>query len=1451
MRGHLALFAVVVVCAFPAAAFASFPYQASDPHDYTTYKLSPSAPRPNDLSGDRVWMYASTPPDHPSPLTLDKRELNGIRGASVVDQNGSAPQAWATTTGRPDVTIAVLDSGIQWNDVGKPMADVRLKIRLNKGELPLPQDGTTTCAKYDCNNDGVFNVEDYANDPRINLNDPRRVGPPGMLTPQDLIIAFSDGTDADHNGYVDDIAGWDFLDNDNDPFDDVQYSHGSGEIGDSGGEADNANQGGGNLGTCPNCMVLPLRVGTSFIADVNAFALATLYATDNGVDVVQEALGTLNKSRLGYDAIKYAYDHGTTVIASAADEAAQHHNWPSSYPYSIVVNSVTHTGTDPADDSYLEFNGCTNFSSRVTLSIPSVSCSSDATGRGAGMAGLVYSAALDAYAAGKLKPSSDCTRVDGKPCLITPNEVRQVMASGTVAGMQAADDVNFAQDPATGQSTETSCGGNPIPGCTDPFAPISATAPSITAPVRYPARKGHDQFYGYGRVNMARTMSWVDPSDRSTSLIPPEVEVRSPGWFDMVDSTKPTFDVKGHVSDRGNAYTCVVEIAPGGYPKDTEAPDGDFVRFPSSDCDGKTQHTGALDGVLATVNVSDLKKLFPATTGDFTGPEGGLTGQTPNPGGNVGRPNDETYAFVVKVIATSVGSPSVTGTDRSQAYLHHDKDLLPGFPKQLPGDVEASPVLADLDGDNRNELVVANSDGLVTAYRRDGSALWTFHTHELADHPASHALSSGEVKPGYTANLASPAVGDLHHDGRLEVVVADMADTVYVIDGATGRLEREMHTNPAFSGAPLHPFENVRGLGPDGKWDKRRAPLDRVQHGFIAAPVLADLDKNDGGKLEIVAAALDRHVYAWNDDGTSVPGWPVVVIDHSKLESGRQFDPQTEMPFFDLTKTPNGDITYDQGAIVDTPAVGDLNGDGKPEVIVGTNENYADGQGGESFNGGGVNTALYQALGAALGLANGRVYAIRASGDPDGNPNDDQGPWLDGWPFKVGILEEGVLPLVGEGISGGPVIGNVPCQGPGRARRVGMIPAAGLAYVVNQDGQSCYGRDPQGKDIPLNTEGGVATDQPILAAFGQPAFGELAGGTAFRAPGAGVMRAADVVLPEYQGGQDYLVAWDLQQPQGTIKQGWPATTNDLQFLTGPSVADISPVPGEEVVEGSAHDDFQGITSVGAKAPGWPKLSGDWAVANPAIGSFGQLETDPSATRVVVDGTRNGRLVAYDTGASVCGPASWPEFHHDMANSGDLDRDATDPGVPADAAVAGDTLSFTSPGDDLLCGTPKRYEVVSSDHPITPENFADATPVDATGSVVAAGQKATLTLPADASAHWVAVRAVDDQGNVGLPAVVKVDPQPDNGVQAPQQPAADPGTTAADPGTTAAGPGAAPADPAATTPAPVRRTAKTPACPQRRLSAQQHSRRRARGVRCRHVHHGARRNAAVRKARQAG
>jgi hypothetical protein len=1370
----LAVVSAIVALAVAPPAFGAFPYSRPGADLANFDDLYLTSQLPGDLCGDGNEPKFSASAD-PSNTVINSSpvELGGVRGAHVADKTppgddcsgptvnaSSKPTAWRLTLGRPDVTIAVLDSGIKWNDAGA-MADLRDKVRLNTGELPKPEG----CAEYDCNGDGVINVEDYAADSRVDLSDPRRVGPPGVLVPQDLIIAFSDGTDADGNGYVDDIAGWDFFDDDSDPFDDVQYGHGTGEAKDSSSEADN----GGQVGSCPNCMVLPLRVGNSFVADVNHFAAAVLYATDNGVDVVQEALGTLNNSRFAREAVEYAYRHGVTIIASAADEAAQHNNWPSSMPHVIVVNSVTSTELDDAQPnpiSYLALNGCTNFSAKITLAIPSTSCSSNATGLASGMAGLLYSAALsarDAHMLDDYPARSTCERTSGDPCLITPNEVRQIMASGTIAGQGQADDVDFAGTPA-GSANEPSCSPVPAPGCTDPNGALQAQVdanrdPPIPATHSYPARKGPDAFYGYGRVNMAKAVSAVlsDAAHPGPSRIPPEAEITSPEWFAQIDPSRPSLTVKGQVYARGTSYMCRLFAAPGEYPNNalaTDSPPGDFVQIPGSAwCDG-TSRTADHSGRLGTIDLASLESRFPPGT-DFNGSE-----PVPNGTNGNGRPNAAPHAFTVRVVVTAKrGGVTMTGEDRRAAFLERDQDLASGYPRQvtagaITGDGASSPAFADLDGDNRNELIYASSDGYVHALRQNGTELpgWPVRSDlpaYVANHTGAHAYESGEVPADNLggAILASVAVGDTNADGVPEVYAADLEGKVYGWNPQGNRIFTE-GSNPDYSGKPLQPFVNVR-------YEPGQSEYRRTEAGFVASPVLADLDGD--GRQELIAAGMDRHVYAWSTEDSApnqpggaadVPGFPVLVVDPSKVQS---IDPQTHAVTFRSDAA-----SLMQGSIIDTPAIGDIDGDGTPEIVVGTNEEYD-----EPLNAGNVTTGTFSLLGELgqladavdlLSFGNSRVYALSAQGDPDHETDPDPSDAiLPGWPFAPGIVNTELLPVVGEGVTGAPVIAPVDCASGGSpGQRVGVLSNNGPAYVLNPDGSSCYGNDPgSGRANALESDFATSPqkyDSPVVPAVGLPAFGDLGGPSpSFLSPAAGLVRALDVAAPDYQGGQDFIGAWNSET--GQAQPGFPATMNDLQFITGPSVGDIDGLPGQEVLDGSASMDLAAYSAAGTPLPGWPKLTTDWTVANPLIGSFGTRDIAAGARKKVVSMTRSGYLDVYLTTAPSCSPSSWPRFHHDNANSGDYSRDAVAPGRPYTGHTRSASITWKAPGDDLLCGTADRYEVVTSNDPIDAADFGSAEPLADPPDPAAPGSLQSYELPPSAK-RYVAVRAVDEQGNVG-------------------------------------------------------------------------------------------------------
>jgi hypothetical protein len=332
--------------------------------------------------------------------------------------------------------------------------------------------------------------------------------------------------------------------------------------------------------------------------------------------------------------------------------------------------------------------------------------------------------------------------------------------------------------------------------------------------------------------------------------------------------------------------------------------------------------------------------------------------------------------------------------------------------------------------------------------------------------------------------------------------------------------------------------------------------------------------------------------------------------------------------------------------------------------------------------------------------------------------------------------------------------------------KVGVTPDAGPAYVLNPNGSSCYGQT-QGADNTLQTDFAVSSskyDSPTYAAVGYPAFGSLDGRTIdFFAPNTGLYRALDVVAPEYQGGQDFIGAWNPALPTAQYLPGFPATVDDLQFLTGPVVGRIVHGYGQQVIGGTSSLDLAAFGAHGTPpSSAWPKLTGDWTVATPTLGSFGTLDTRLSARKDVVSITRSGTLSVYGTTAHSCSPSSSPRFHHDNANSGDYTRDAVSPGRPMHGYISATgsrrhrrrVAHFIAPGGNLMCGKAHAYQFVTSSRQITPQSFAHAKRLTLKLTPGFPGAQQKITLPAHLQ-RWIAVRAVDAAGNLGRPLVLKV------------------------------------------------------------------------------------------------
>ena len=220
------------------------------------------------------------------------QSVNGTFGTADADID--APEAWDITTGSSDVIIAVIDSGVDYNH-----PDLSANIWSNTGEIA------------------------------------------------------NNGIDDDGNGYIDDVRGWDFVDDDNNPMD--SNDHGTHVAGTIAAKGNNAT---GITGVCWTAKIMPLRAGNAYgQLSTSAIILAINYARINGAKVINASYGGGPLSISVKNAIIAAGNAGILFVAAAGNAGTDNDTapfYPSSYDVSNII-SVAATDQDDAKASFSNY----------------------------------------------------------------------------------------------------------------------------------------------------------------------------------------------------------------------------------------------------------------------------------------------------------------------------------------------------------------------------------------------------------------------------------------------------------------------------------------------------------------------------------------------------------------------------------------------------------------------------------------------------------------------------------------------------------------------------------------------------------------------------------------------------------------------------------------------------------------------------------------------------------------------------------------------------------------------------------------------------------------------------------------------------------------------------------------------------------------------------------------
>ncbi len=708
------------------------------------------------------------------------------------------------------------------------------------------------------------------------------------------------GIDDDNNGYVDDVNGWDMVNDDNDPTDDCSHgTHVSGTI-----AADNNDY--GIVGVAPDARIMAVKA-LERDCSANTFALAQgiAYAAETGAQVINNSWGFGDEQPpeqpilVLEDAIVTAHTMGATVVFASGNDEKDIENQPiKSFPYSIIVGASNPSDERPDFSNWGEIDvvapgagystGTENQPERAILSL-----------RAAEGAMVDDGLVLDTYFLRESGTSMAAPHVSGLAALIlsvhpdyTPEMVRQVIRrNATDLGAPGFDEL-FGY------------------GRIDAAAAIASTETPLSALITSPTRK-----LVHGQPITINGIATGDGFARYDLSFGPGTAPTEDELVPIAGGTQP---VNGGAlgewnitADMVGPYTLLLVVTD---QNGHEFEDRHRVRFDDLSISAPSTKTSLRGGeiieITGTASAPDLTHY----TVTITDVADGITlpddGQNPVENGLLA--TWDTSGLSNRWYQITLTAYYQSGTSQSTSVdVTVDPDLHEGWPVTLndnPLFPMTSATLADLDNDGTAEIVVGH--GEVNVLRHDGTSL-----------PGWPRLVDPSRPRSFT--LHAPALGDIDGDGQMEVVASNNMGQIaaWHVDGS------------ALPGYPI-----------------QEAPFG---HGAIA---LADVD-NDG-VLDIVSNRKDFGLHVRRGSGEYLPGWdspPIVgsnppngstvadldgdgdaeIVVSYHVEAPGTASPMENVAVFNAV----GDLAPGFPKSLDSPSghtVGDLDGDGDLEIVVTT-----------------------------------------------------------------------------------------------------------------------------------------------------------------------------------------------------------------------------------------------------------------------------------------------------------------------------------------------------------------------------------------------------------------------------------------------------------------------------------------------------------------------------------